>query len=258
MTTIIIGNTYTLNIEELRTIDLRGRECIASRIDNIRKFLNALIDDILVHHKQLTTSVVCYYDYQTFSISLKESYPFIQKHRMPVIFKFNCDIDNVTSKVISDIIENCCIDTGDTTNKLNAFVYKSINILNASLFFNAVKVFDEAFYCNEEILNKLLKFPFNPFQKNNVKTSLFEIECGGENFLSTRFNFGPFSFSIRTDEIVIISETKRFSFLVRKSNFNNDVTLFKLIFKNLYDHYSPEFSDIDYEDFVALFKMKYI
>lgn len=258
MTTIIIGNTYTLNIEELRTLDLRGRECIASRIDNIRKFLNALIDDILVHRDQLVTSVVCYYDYQTFSISLKDSYPFIQKHRMPVVFKFNCDIDNVTNKVISDVIENCCIDTGDTTNKLNAFVYKSMNVLNSSLFFNAVKVFDEAFYCNNEIFKKLLKNPFNPFQVNNVKTSLFDIECGGENFLCARFKFGLFNFSIRNDEIIVTTEHKRFSFLVRKSNFNNDVTLFKLIFKNLYDHSSSEFLDIDYKDFVALFKMKYI
>jgi hypothetical protein len=65
MTTIIVGTAYTLNIEDLRNIDLKGRECINSRIDNIRQFLNAFIDDLLVHQGSFKTTITCYYDFIT-------------------------------------------------------------------------------------------------------------------------------------------------------------------------------------------------
>lgn len=257
MTTIIVGTTYNLNIQELRDIELHGREGIESRIDNIRKFLNALIDDLLVHHDYLKTNVTCYYDYLTFSISLEKSYPFITNKR-PTLFKFDCDISKVTNDVLANIIDNCVIYNGDLSNQQTALSHRFIDITEAHLFFKAIHVVDATLICNNEIFDKIKKHHFNPNKKNILNYSLFDIECGGEIILQVQFDFGPYHFSIYGHQIIISCANKRFSFDVVHSKVENDIICLKEIFKLFYSQYFGETVDFSYEDFLTLFKMKYI
>lgn len=259
MTTIIVGTAYTLNIEDLRNIDLKGRECINSRIDNIRQFLNVFIDDLLVHQGSFKTTVTCYYDYLTFSISLDQSYPFI-KNKRPTLFKFDCDICKVTNNVLATIIDNCVIDNGDTSNQRTALSHRFMDITEAALFFKAIKVIDSTLICNDEILEKIKLHQFNPnqYQKNTLKCSLFDLECGGEIVLQAHFDFGPYHFSIYGHQIIMSCANKRFSFDVINSKLENDIVCLKDVFKLFYAQYVDEPVECAYEDFITLFKMKYI
>lgn len=260
MTTIIIGNKYHINIEDLRNIDLSGREGIESRIEIIRKFLNAFIDDIVIHHHgSLKTTVICYYDYSTFNISLQESYPFIVNKR-PTLFKFDCNHIKITNKVLADVIDNCVIDNGDISNQQTGLSYRFIDITEAPLFFKSMKVIDATLLCNNELINKIKKHQFNPNpnQKNILNYSLFNIECGGEIVLQAQFDFGPYQFSIYGNQIIISCANKRFVFDVINSKLENDIICLKEIFKLFYTQYTEESIECSYEDFITLFKMKYI
>lgn len=258
MTTIIVGTTYTLNIEELRNIDLRGRECIESRIDNIRKFLNALIDDILVHHDSLKTEVTCYYDYKTFNISLKESYPFIKKTRRSVFFKFDCEIENITHSVIADVVDNCVIDNGDPFNHQSALQHKAIDVIETPYFFQAIQIIDNVFVFDGELLNKLKHHPFNPYQKDSFIHSMFNVECGGEMTLQAIFDFGPFHLYVHGSNIHLSCSDRLFTFHVSIMKIEEDVKCLKDIFKVFYSNYSGESIDYSHDDLITLLKMKYI
>ena len=258
MTTIIVGTTYTLNIEELRNIDLRGREGIDSRIENIRRFLNAFIDDILIHHVSLKTEVTCYYDYLSFSISLKDSYPFIKKTRRPVLFKFDCEIDQITNAVIAGVVDNCVIDNGDPFNHQLALQHKAIDVIETPYFFQAIQIIDHVFVFNGELLNKLKNHPFNPYQKEFFMHSIFNIECGGETVLQAIFDFGPFHLYVHGSNIHLSCSDRVFTFHVSIMTLEEDVKCLKDIFKVFYSNYSGESIDYSHEDLMTLLKMKYI
>lgn len=258
MTTIIVGTTYNLNIEELRDIDLHGREGIESRIDNIRKFLNAFIDDILAHHDYLKTEVTCYYDYLSFSISLKESYPFIKKTRRSVLFKFDCEIENITNAVIAEVVDNCVIDNGDPFNYQSAIQYKAIDVIETPNFFQAIQIIDNVFVFDGELLKKLKRHPFNPYQKDSFTHSMFNIECGGEMTLHAIFDFGPFHLYVHGSNIHLSCSDRVFMFHVGIMKLEEDVKCLKEIFKVFYSNYSGEFIDYSHEDLITLLKMKYI
>lgn len=258
MTTIIVGTTYTMNIENLRDIELRGRECIESRIENIRIFLNALIDDILVHHDCLTTEFTCYYDYQTFSISLKESYPFIKKTRRSVLFKFDCEIKNITNAVIAEVIDNCVIDNGDPFNQQSAIQHKSIDVIETPYFFQAIQIIDNVFIFDGELLKKIKLHPFNPYQKYSFIHSMFNIECGSEMALQARFDFGPFHLYVDGRNIHLSCSDRLFTFHVSIIKLEEDVKCLKDIFKVFYSNYFGESIDYSHEDLITLLKMKYI
>lgn len=258
MTTIIVSTTYTLNIEDLRDIELRGRECIKSRIDNIRIFLNALIDDILVHHDYLKTEVTCYYDYKTFSISLKDSYPFIKKTREPVLFKFDCEIENITNAVISEVVDNCVIDNGDPFNNQLALKNKAIDVIETPYFFQAIQIIDNVFIFDGELLKKLKRHPFDPYQKNSFIHSIFNIECGGEMTLQAIFGFGPFYLYVHGSNIHLSYSDRVFSFHVSIMKLEEDVKCLKDVFNVFYSNYSGEPIYSSHEDLITLLKMKYI
>lgn len=256
--TIIVGNTYHVNLEDLRDIDLRGRACIESRIDNIRGFLNAFIDDVMVHHDYLKTNVTCHYDYTSFIISIEESYPFVKRSKRPILFKFDCEIKEMTNTIMANIIENCVIDNGDLSNHQTGLAHKFLDITTAPSFFKAIKVIDGTLAYDDEISHHIHQHLFNPNYKNILTTSIFDIVCGGEIVLQVQFDLGPFHFSIYGEHINVTCGNKSFSFEVSSNHIDDDIDCLQSIFKLFYRHSSGEIVDYDYKDFITLFKMKYI